>query len=126
MKILIVEDELALARVLQMEVEEAGAEVEVAGDGDEALQKAKSFMPDLILLDLLIPKKDGFEVLREIKADIALKHIPVVVVSNLGQDDDIKKALKLGAIDYFVKTQHPLKEVIEKIKGFILQPPRKK
>lgn len=126
MKILIVEAEQIISHIMQLEIEEAGATVVIAVDGEDALAKARSEKPDLILLDLVIPKKDGFEVLQELKADPDLQSIPVVVVSNFGQDIDIKKALALGAVDYFVKTQHPIKEVIEKIKGYILLPPKKR
>ena len=121
MKILIVEDEKALSEVLSDEFESHDFKVEVAEDGEEALEKVKSFGPDLILLDLLLPKKDGFEVLETIKADQKLKAIPVIILSNLGQDEEIKRGLLLGAKDYFVKTQHPLKEVVEKVKHYLIK-----
>ena len=121
MKILLVEDEEILADVMQEKLVEAKFTVDLATDGEMALQKAAHSHPDLIMLDLLLPKKDGFEVLKELKADAKLKNIPVVVLSNLGQDEEIKKALQLGAVDYLVKTQHPINEVVEKIKAFILK-----
>ncbi len=121
MKILLVEDEEILADVMQEKLVEAKFTVDLATDGEMALQKAAHSHPDLIMLDLLLPKKDGFEVLRELKADAKLKNIPVVVLSNLGQDEEIKKALQLGAVDYMVKTQHPINEVIEKVKALILK-----
>lgn len=120
-KILIVEDEKALVEVLRDEFNLHKYTVVVAYNGEEAMEKIRKETPDFVLLDLLLPRKDGFEVLKEIKEDRELRHIPVLVLSNLGQDDDIKKALGLGAVDYFVKTQHPIKEVIEKVQHYIVQ-----
>lgn len=121
MKIVIVEDEEILLRVLKEKFEKANFDVSVAVNGEEAMGIIKKFQPDVVLLDLILPKKSGFEVLQELKADPELKPIPVVVVlSNLGQDEDIKRALQLGAEDYIVKTQHPINEVIEKVKSRLL------
>lgn len=116
MKIIIVEDEEILLRVLKEKFEKANFQVETAADGEEALAVIKKNQPDLILLDLLLPQKSGFEVLDEIKANPSLKLTPVIVLSNLGQDEDIKRALQMGADDYLVKTQHPINEVVEKVK----------
>ena len=113
MKILIVEDEETLAKVLAEKLNEAGYLIEVAADGEAALSLAQSFRPDGIVLDLRIPKKDGFEVLEALKSDEMLKMIPVIVVSNLMLDTDIKRALQLGAADYYVKAEHPINAIIE-------------
>jgi DNA-binding response OmpR family regulator len=115
MKILIVEDEKALSAVIKEELAGAKHEVKVAEDGQEGLDLAKSFKPDVLLLDLLLPKKSGLDVLSELKADPSLKTIPVIVMSNLAEDETIKKALALGAEDYFVKTQHYAYEIVEKV-----------
>jgi len=114
-KILIVEDEEVLSRVMSEKLKNGGYKTEIANDGAEALLMAKKFKPDLILLDLLLPKKNGFEVLRDLKKDGSLKDIPVIVLSNLDQDEDIKQAMTSGAVDYFVKSQHPINEIIEKV-----------
>ncbi len=121
MKILIVEDEEVLAKVLQEKLENSGYAAEIAMDGDAALAAAEKFRPDAIVLDLLLPKKNGFEVLETLKANEVLKMIPVIVVSNLGEDSDIKRSLQLGAADYYVKSEHPINEIVEKIKNVILQ-----
>jgi DNA-binding response OmpR family regulator len=121
MKILVVEDEEVLSKVLQEKLQQSGYEVAIAADGEAALSMAKSFNPDAIVLDLLLPKKNGFEVLEVLKSDQALKMIPVVVVSNLGEDSDIKRSLSLGAADYYVKSEHPINEIVEKIQGVFLQ-----
>ncbi len=125
-KILIVEDEEVLYRVLEEKFEKADFAVKVAEDGERAMSLVKSFHPDLVLLDLILPKKDGFEVLQELKADPGLKQIPVVVLSNLGQDEEIKKALDLGAVDYLVKVQHPINEVVEKVRKYLIEPQKPK
>ena len=121
MKILVVEDEEVLAKVLQEKLIKSGYDVDIAGDGEEALSKVESFKPNVIVLDLLLPKKNGFEVLETLKRDSALKMIPVIVVSNLGEDSDIKRSLALGAADYYVKSEHPINEIVEKIKNVLLE-----
>lgn len=122
MKIVIVEDEDALAQVLREKFEKEKFDVKIAVDGEAALPTIKSFMPDMILLDLLLPKKSGLDVLREIKSEEGAKDIPVIILSNLGGDEDIKEGLSLGAKDYFVKTQHPINEVVDKVKESLLNP----
>lgn len=121
MKVLIVEDEELLAKVLKEKFEKESFDVVVASDGAEVLPLAEKNSPDLILLDLILPKKSGFEVLAELKADPELKIIPVIVLSNLGQDEEIKSALNLGAADYLVKTEHPINEVVEKVKQQLIK-----
>jgi|SRR3989344_5530509 len=115
MKILIVEDEEILLNVLKDRFEAEGWEVTVAKNGEEAMTAINKASFELVLLDLLMPKKDGFQVLEEVRNNPELKNLPIIVLSNLGGDEDIKKALALGANDYFVKTQHPLSEVVEKV-----------
>ena len=120
MIIAIAEDEEILAKVLKEKFESEGLQVLIARNGQEALDILKRTpAPSLMLLDLIMPVKDGFAVLEEMKHDPNLKTIPVIVLSNLGQDEDIKRALRLGAVDFFVKAQHPLNEVVEKVKQFL-------
>lgn len=119
MKITIVEDEEILLRVLKEKFENAKFDVSTAADGEQAMIVIREAQPDIILLDLILPKKNGFEVLQEIKSDPKLKSIPVIALSNLGQDEDIKKVLQIGAEDFIVKTQHPIDEVIEKVKTLL-------
>ena len=119
-KILIVEDEEFLVRALKDNLESEGYSVDTAVDGGEALERIKKSKPNIILLDLLMPKKDGFYVLAEVKKNPEWKLIPIIVLSNLGGDENIKKALEMGADDYFVKSQHPIEEVVEKVKGYLV------
>jgi DNA-binding response OmpR family regulator len=121
-KILIAEDEEVLLNVLKDRFEDNDWNVTAVNDGEQAikkLDKAGRDGFDLLVLDLLMPKKDGFEVLEEIKKNAELIDLPIIVLSNLGGDDDIKKAMKLGADDYYVKTQHPVSEIIEKAEKFV-------
>jgi len=116
MKILIIEDERILANVLEEKFTQEDFEVKVAYSGEEAALTLKKFRPDIILLDLILPKKSGFDVLKDLKSNGDLKSVPVIILSNLGEAENLKKGLELGADDYMIKAQHPLKEVIEKVK----------
>lgn len=119
MRILIAEDESFLSRALQDNLESEGYTVDVASNGEEALTHIQAHRPALILLDLLMPKMDGFGVLEKVRTNPEWSSIPVIVLSNLGGDDELKRALDMGANDYFVKSQHPIEEVIEKVKGYL-------
>ena len=124
MKIFIVEDEDILLKVLKEKFERESYQVALATDGEMAFSLIQKFQPDMILLDLLLPKKSGFEVLEQIKSDPALKTTPVIVLSNLGQDEDIKKALQMGADDHLVKTHHPINEVLDRVKERLMSKSR--
>jgi len=104
MNILIVEDDVFFQKFYSQKLLEAGFTVNVAIDGNDALVKARETKPDLIILDIIMPNKDGFEVLEDISKDDELKKIPILVFSTLGQDEDVQRALKLGAVGYVNKT----------------------
>ncbi len=118
-KILFIEDEPALQKTLGSVLENIGFTVIPAFDGEAAVTLAKKELPDLILLDLILPKKDGFQVLEEIKKDEATKHIPVIILSNLESTNEIERAIELGATTYLIKTNYRLDEVIDKVKNII-------
>jgi DNA-binding response OmpR family regulator len=118
-KILIIEDDEFLRQLISKKISSEGFEVSSAIDGTDGIEKVKNEMPDLILLDLLLPTTDGYEVLSKIKADNATKAIPVIILSNLGQQDEINKAMKLGAIDFLVKAQLTPEEIVEKAKNIL-------
>ncbi|MFZ8848138.1 MAG: response regulator [Minisyncoccia bacterium] len=118
MKILIVEDDKFLRLLLERKLKNENFEVVAAEDGEEALEKIVTEKPDLILLDIILPKKSGFAVLEEINKDENLKRIPVFIISNLGQPEDIERGKNLGAKEYFVKAGLSLEELIKKIKIF--------
>lgn len=114
--ILIIEDDKFLRGLMSQKLLKEGFDVVEANDGEQGLRKIKEEKPGLILLDLILPGIDGFAVLAEIKEDPALAEIPVIILSNLGQREDIEKGLKLGAIDYLIKAHFTPGEIIEKIK----------
>ena len=118
-KIIVVEDEDVLVKALSIELLGAGFEVMSALDGEAGLALIQKEEPDLVLLDLTMPKLPGFEVLKKLKEEANTKHIPVVILSNLGQDEDKKKGLELGAVDYFVKSSTDLSLLTEKIKKIL-------
>lgn len=114
-KILFVEDEPSLQKAIGEVLTQEGFEVLNAVDGEQGLEMAEK-KPDLILLDLILPKKDGFEVLKALKENEKLKSIPVIVLTNLEGTGDVEKALELGATTYLVKANYELEDVITKIK----------
>lgn len=118
-KILIVEDEATLHRSLSEFLTLEGFEVLSALDGEEALKLADSSMPDLIILDIIIPKKDGYEVLDTLKSQEKTKNIPVILLTNLESPEDIQKALDKGATNYLIKSEYKLEDVVKKIKSII-------
>jgi DNA-binding response OmpR family regulator len=114
--ILFIEDEPTLQKTVGQVLEQEGYRTKSALDGETGLAFAKKEKPDLILLDLILPKKDGFEVLAELKKDEETKNIPVIVLTNLEGTEDVEKALELGATTYLVKANYELEEVVQKIK----------
>jgi DNA-binding response OmpR family regulator len=114
--ILFVEDESALQKVFKEALTKEGYEVVSALDGEEGLELAKNQKPDLILLDLILPRRDGFSVLEELKANSETTAIPVIVLTNLESSADVERAISMGAHTYLVKANYKLDEVITKIK----------
>lgn len=115
-KILIIEDEKDLRFFITQALKSEGFETIEAFDGEEGLEKAKAEKPNLILLDLLLPGINGYEVLSRLKKDPDLELIPVIILSNLGQEEEIERGLKLGAIDYLIKANFTLDEIVERVK----------
>ena len=115
------EDDPLMSRMYERAFRANDYTVEMAYDGEEALSKLEKMetVPTIILLDVMMPKKNGFEVLRQIKQDEKLKNIPVVMLTNLAGPDDAEKALNLGAVLYLVKSQYNPKEIVDKIKEII-------
>ena len=114
--ILLVEDDALLLEVLKLQIESEGFQVKTAVNGLEVLELARKFVPNLILLDLIIPGIDGFAVLRELKGDAKLAKIPVVVLSNLDKEGDIKSTIALGAVEHIIKADVKVQEIIKVIK----------
>ncbi len=112
---MVIEDDRFLSTVIKARLEKMGAEVTQAFDGEEALANLLRQKPNLIILDLIMPKKTGFDVLEKISNTPELKTIPVVILSHLAQESDIEKAKQLGATAYFVKVKVSIDEVVEKV-----------
>lgn len=115
-KILIVEDEELLYDILKRKLELEGYEVSIAKNGVEGLEKVKKINPDLILLDIIMPEKGGFEVMEELQQEEDYKNIPIIIISNSGQPVELDRAKALGAKDWLIKTEFDPQEVIEKVK----------
>ncbi len=115
LKILVVEDDKFLRELITQKLSREGYDVKEAVDGEDGVVKVKEEKPDIILLDLILPGIDGFEVLAKIKEDSETESIPVVILSNLGQRDDVERGLKLGAVDFLIKAHFTPGEIIEKV-----------
>jgi len=118
-KILFIEDESALQKTVGEVLKQEGYEIISALDGEIGLKLSQKKNPDLIILDLILPKMHGFDVLKKLKENTETKNIPVIILTNLEGVEDIDKAIKLGATTYLVKAQYDLKEVVEKIKKIL-------
>lgn len=118
-KILVAEDDNFLSTVVSSELTNAGYEVYTAVDGEQCIVVAREKAPDLILLDILMPNVSGYEALARLKAEPATAQIPVIMLSNLGQPEEIDKAKQAGAADYLIKVHFTPKEIIEKVHTFL-------
>jgi len=114
-RVLLAEDDRFLRRAAEASLRRHGLEVLTAADGEEALRIARTERPDLILLDVVMPKLQGFEVLSALKQDDATAHIPVLVLSNLGQDRDVAQAKALGAVAFLVKANLSLQDLVDRV-----------
>lgn len=115
-KILLAEDERAISRALELKLSLSGFEVELAINGEEALAKLKEKKFDLLLLDIMMPKVDGFSVMEEMKK--RKDKTPIIILSNLSQEEDAKRAEEFGVVDFFIKSNTPLAEIVTKISAF--------
>lgn len=121
-KVMLVEDDRFLSSLIKARLEKDGFVVSQAFDGDDAIKRLPDERPDLVILDLIMPKTNGFEVLKQISLMPGLERTPVVIVSNLAQDSDIEKARQLGAKEYFVKVKISIDDLIGKIENLAQQP----
>ncbi len=117
MNILIVEDDPLLIRIYSVRLKEEGFDVDIAADGNEALESIKKRVPDYILLDLLMPRKDGYSFLEDFNKLSLAKKPPVLVLTNLDKPEDMEKAKKLGVVDFIVKGNTNMDEIIAKVRG---------
>lgn len=118
-KILIVEDDKFISKMYFKKFEVDGFEVELAGNGAEGLEKMVSFKPDLVLMDIMMPKMNGIDALEKAKAEDNLKNIPILILTNLSSTDDAQSAVKKGAIGYLVKSDYTPAQIVEKVKELL-------
>ncbi len=118
-KVLLVEDDKMILDMYTLKFTQEGYEVTQAENGKDGLELAKKINPDIVLLDIILPQMDGFTVLKNLKADPKMKDIPVVLLTNLGQDGDVKKGIELGAVDYLIKANFTPSQVVDKVKSVI-------
>ena len=114
--ILVAEDDSFYAKIYESKLTSEGFEVVLAENGDQALKFLAERMPDILLLDLIMPEKDGFQTLEELRNNEKTKDLKVIVLSNLGQEEDIKKAKSMGVLDYIVKTDISIQDLVKVIK----------
>ena len=119
LRILLIEDEEMLASMYKTKFEKEGFEIELSLNGEEGLAKAKEDKFGVVLIDIIMPKLDGFAVLKELRAMPEYKDIPIIMLTNLGQDEDMERGKKLGATDYLVKANFTPSQVLEKIKSMM-------
>jgi DNA-binding response OmpR family regulator len=118
-KILLVEDDSFLIDIYKTKFKEAGFELEVAKDGQTALKMLKKIKPDLLLLDIVLPQISGWEILGEIRENSSFKNLKVIILSNLGQKEEVEKGLKLGADKYLIKAYYTPAEIVQEVKELL-------
>lgn len=118
-RILLIEDDEFIVKPLKIALKKEGFSLSIAGNGESALEKLQSEQPDLILLDIILPKINGFEVLKKIRSDPKIKDTPVIILSNLAREGEVKTGLDEGANDYIIKTNLSLRNLVKKIKDYL-------
>jgi len=122
-RVLLVEDDEAVAEMYKLKLELDGYLVQVISDGESAVRSAQADPPDLVFLDVRLPKMDGFEVLQALRRDERTKHVPVVVLSNYGEQELVERGLKLGALEYLIKSQTTPGRVSGGVPSWLASPP---
>ena len=117
--ILLVEDDPFLIDIYKTKLEKIGFQVEIAKDGEIALEKIKQKKPDLMLLDIVLPHIDGWQILKRLKDEKEINHLKIVILSNLAQKDEVEKGLKLGATKYLIKSDYTPSEIVNEIKKIL-------
>lgn len=118
-KILLIEDDTFISQMYDMKFKQTNYDFLLAKDGKEGMQMIRDIKPDIILLDIVLPEMDGFAILEEIKKDPEISSIPVLLLTNLGQQENIQKGILLGAKDYIIKAHSTPQEVVEKVQSYL-------
>ena len=117
--IALVEDDQLIAEMYVTKFKKEGFDIQHALDGLAGLELVKKINPDIILLDIIMPKLDGFQVLQQLRAEVAFKATPIILLTNLGQEEDVEKGRQLGATDYFIKTNFTPAAIVDKVKAIL-------
>lgn len=115
----LIEDDPLIAEMYTTKFTKEGYDIKHAADGAAGLEMVKKEKPDIILLDIIMPKMDGFQVLTELRKEAAFKETPVIMLTNLGQEEDVQKGRALGATDYFIKTNFTPAAIVDKVRGIL-------
>lgn len=118
-RILIIEDEALIGELLRKKLAQEGYYAFLVGDGEKGLEEIRSQKPDLVLLDIVLPRMNGFEVLEKVRQDRTVQNIPIIIISNSGQPVELDEAKRLGVVDWLIKTDFDPAEVVEKVKKHI-------
>ncbi len=118
-KVLLVEDDEFLSSIIKARLSKSGVEITHAKNGEDAIKSLQTSIPDLILLDLILPKMSGFEVMQQIRENPQVQNAPIIIISNLGQPEDIQKGKTLGAVEYFIKAKTSIDDLVNNILGFL-------
>ncbi|MBZ9571760.1 response regulator [Patescibacteria group bacterium] len=118
-KILLVEDDPFVIDIYTKKLKDSGFSIEVAKNGEEALKKIKEETPDLLVLDIVLPNIDGWDILKKVRTELGFEDLKVIILSNLSQKEEVEKGFKLGAIKYFVKANYTPSQVVEEIKKIL-------
>ena len=118
-KILVAEDDPFYLKVYEMKLRTEGFELKSVTNGEEVVEAAKAFLPDIILLDIIMPGMDGLAALKKLKNTRETKNIPVIITSNLGQQEEITKGMELGAVDYIIKSDVTINDIIDTVRRFL-------
>lgn len=120
MKVLVIDEDKFAQSVYESELHQQNIAVEIAKDGAEGIIKAQETKPNIIILELIVTKKNGFEIIEELKKDEELKNIPIVVCSSLSQKEDVDEAMRIGAVKYFSKEEYSLKQVVKEVMNILI------
>lgn len=118
-KILLIEDDPFLSSLLGNRLKKEGFDLDTVKSGNDAMKALRAKLPDLVLLDIILPGKSGFEVLEDIKSEPPVARVPVMIISNLGQDSDMERGKELGAVEYIVKARVSIDDLVKKIKDYL-------
>lgn len=118
-KVLLIDDDPFIVDIYALKFKQEGFNIEIAQDGKTGMKKIEEFQPDIVLLDIVMPQKDGFDILKDLRENSAFRKVKIILLTNLGQKEDVERGTKLGADDYIIKAHFTPSEVVEKVKALL-------